>query len=105
MARRHRQPNANRRAIGASTAPAGLGAVSVSMLTEIFLCFLYTAENVIRLFAGNKPDIPRAPSRKPTQPQEVRPTHLLAFGIHARTCAAQRRASPTAAGEAGGARN
>jgi hypothetical protein len=66
--------------------------MTVSMLTEIFLCVLYAVENVIRLFACNQPDIPGTPPRKPTQPQELRPAHLLTFSIHERTCAAKRLA-------------
>jgi len=52
------------------------------MLTEILLRILYAAENVVRLFASNQPDIPGTPPRKPTQPQELRPTHLLTSGTH-----------------------
>jgi hypothetical protein len=60
------------------------------MLKEIFLCFLYAAENIVRLLAGDQLDVPRTVPRKPSQPKELHSAHFLALSAHDRTCAAQR---------------
>jgi hypothetical protein len=41
------------------------------MLMKVLFCILCSSENLIGLFSGDEPDVPRTSFRKPTQPEKL----------------------------------
>ena len=62
--------------------------ISLSMLTGVFLCFLYSLENFIGPSASDKPYVPGTSPCKPAQPKKLPPAHFVTLRVH--LCYAQR---------------